>query len=121
MKHPSKKQAAMINILADKQRAIDENDVEAFAEAVTQLKELETQPHTYLCVSCNHEFPDGKHVDLLVASIVVYNENGEPDKMADYGITSVTRETETIGRRLKFCNNCVKKWKNSPIDYAEIR
>lgn len=121
MKYPSKKQAAMVSALEEKAIAIENNDATGFAKAIEKLAAAEAESHIYLCLSCGKEFPDGPHVDLLVASIVEYDKNGESKILEDYGITSVSRNSDAIGRRFKFCGGCVKKWKHHPKEYANMR
>lgn len=120
MKYPSKKHAAVMKAEAAKKLAHETNDADGFVAAIKALKEAESQPDIYLCICCGTEFPDGPHADLLIASIVIFGDNGFVTDFEDYGITS-TRRDDRSGRRFKICSKCVKKWKHHPLEYAELR
>ncbi|MEK6323632.1 MAG: hypothetical protein AABN33_18480 [Acidobacteriota bacterium] len=119
MRHPSKKTALIADAERARVKAVEERDVEAFAAAIAEIKRLEASPDTYTCLSCGTEFGDGKHVDLLVASILVFDESGVAVQSMDYGLLAT--EMGKSGRRIKFCGGCSNKWKIPIADYVEMR
>lgn len=117
MRVPSIRVAAIKEYEALKQAAVQNNDVEAFAAAVAEIKKLDAQPDMYSCLCCNEDFPEGPHVELLVASILVFGKAGVVDSR-DYGILATERR-ET-GRRIKICGDCAS-WADRLFEYVERR
>lgn len=119
MQNPSKRVHQIKQAEAKRQQAISDNNTDLFAQAVAEIKALESEKDVYTCVSCAHEFEHGPHVDVLAAAILTYGEDGLVSETFDFGLHDVIKG-ET-GRRLKFCNHCVKKWKHNIHEYVEMR
>src|SRR5215510_13037651 len=119
MKNPSKRVAAMNEQGLLKQQAVVDNDPEAFAAAVSELIRLEQTEDVYTCIVCGQDFPDGPHLDLLVASIVVFGNNQDERQNRDYGILATERQEN--GRRVKVCGTCMNKWAIPILEYVELR
>jgi len=119
MKNPSKRVAAMNEQARLKQQAVIDNDPEGFAAAVAELLRLDQTEDTYTCLSCGKDFPDGPHVDLLVAAILVYGDDGREKANQDYGILATERQEN--GRRIKVCETCMNSWAIPILEYVEMR
>ena len=119
MRHPSKRTAQIAHHERLRQEAVATSNIAAFTRAVREIKALTEAPDEYTCIACGADFPDGPHVDLLVAAIVVYGEDGMAVESEDYGILAT--EKREAGRRFKICGRCVKRWKHHPLAYASLR
>jgi len=119
MRNPSKRVAAMNEQALLKQQAVIDNDPEAFSAAVTELLRLEQTEDIYTCISCGQDFPDGPHLDLLVAAFVVFGEDLADRQNRDYGILATERKEN--GRHIKVCGTCMNKWAIPILEYVEMR
>ena len=121
MRHPSKRTAKIAEAEARRKQAIRNNDPEGFAQAVADIKQHEVELDEFTCAHCGEDFPDGPHVEILAAAVLVFIGPNEVERY-DYGINDVARG-EAPGRRFKFCNECISSpdWKLHPRDYIEMR
>lgn len=119
MKYPSKRTAEIAGHEVTRQQAIHDNDVEAFAAAVAEIKRLEAEPDVYTCLCCGDDFGNEAHVELLVAAALVFDINGVATERYDYGIKDTAERK--AGRRIKFCGDCAAEWHIALADYLEMR
>ena len=85
----------------------------ALADIEVELALVEQEPDLYDCAQCGREFPDGRHVDLLVASVVTYQDDGTAAERNDLGYNDP--------RRIKICGDCHSSWKIKANAYIYIR
>jgi len=78
-----------------------------------QIAEAEAAADTYTCPQCGNDFEDSAHIDLLVASLVVYGDDGIAIARdhRDYGIGDA--------RRVKICGPCHRGWAIPVQEYLE--
>ncbi len=89
-------------------------------EAMTALAAAEALETLFLCPQCGKEFANGAHVDILVVSVVRFDESGRalPERI-DFGIAEVFNTQ--MGRRIKFCAVCMETWAIQPEEYVNMR
>lgn len=118
MRFPSKRVAAIAAAEVRRKEAFHANDPEAFAAAAAEIKTHETAPDIYTCICCAEDFPDGPHVELLIAAALIFG--GPEVERYDYGINDVARG-DAPGRRIKLCGDCADEFKIHVRDYLEMR
>jgi hypothetical protein len=74
-------------------------------------QELVDRTPIYTCAACGSDFEQGKHVDIIAKSVVVWNDNGEVEQWIDDGQL----------RHFKFCAGCVDGFSVHPREYATAR
>ena len=85
----------------------------ALADVETELAQAELEPNVYDCAQCGKEFSDGRHVDLLVAAVVTYQDDGTAENRDDFGYGDP--------RRIKVCGACHSTWAIKANAYIHIR
>jgi hypothetical protein len=122
MKISSKRVAQMAEVETRRLAAVANNDAEGFATAIAEMAELHTQPDVYTCLCCGNDFSTEDHVDLLVASVLIFSEKDGVSQVTDerdYGILATERGEN--GRRIKICGNCASRWAIPILEYLEMR
>ena len=97
-----------------------DDDARRLAQAAAVLAEAEASSDEYTCPQCGADFPDGPHVDFLIAAFVEYGEDGTAIDRLDLGMAG-QRVDIAEGRRMKVCGPCVNGWAIKPRDYFEMR
>lgn len=86
---------------------------DALAAIEREIAEKESAPDEYTCPQCGKNFEhQGNHIDLLVASCIFFDKDGEPSDFRDFGLADA--------RRIKICAACAASWKIRLQDYVDL-